>query len=539
MQNNFKAICLKRAKVILIVISSTATLLAAGMLSIVILVDPNHYKHLVADVIEKTTGAKLEVGKVHWGVTPNLGLVAESIVLNTQTPLVRRPLLSVNKATCTLKIKSLFHGGIKIDTLDLEGVNLSLITDEGQNNWTFKQIVSHTRQEIQQRNNLMQLSRLSLKQTNLSYINLATHSIINIPNINLKLKSNDSDYPLTYLPATNTISLNNVSYSLNNLVNGHISFNYAAGKYTGTINSNRFGINLLLKSLGLPIKKQFIAAPWQDFGFNLNFNGTSHSLKLTNSNFMLAKSKARLNLNAHSLAPFNAENQLFIDKMDLASFISLNGYHLQLTSVQMSGNLNIDKQTTAYQNLHIGNLTLYGYNLHRLSMQIGNIVGDPSKFLNIPDRINQIKLSIAAVNYKGSKDLNSASNLGSLNSTAMTYQNGVWVTPQISLYGPDLHANAFGRLNHKRNYMDYQVNTRFVAELNTLTSKIIYPITVSGPINNPNMSINWDSITRQLSTNVTHTITNTGRTVKKAADSALHKTDSTIRKISNTVKGWF
>jgi hypothetical protein len=103
---------------------------------------------------------------------------------------------------------------------------------------------------------------------------------------------------------------------------------------------------------------------------------------------------------------------------------------------------------------------------------------------------------------------------------------------QLVLSGPDLRANANGKLNTDTNYINYQVNAQFVADPNSLTGKIIYPATISGPITNPNNSVDWTSVNKQIAQNLSGSLINTGKDVGKA-------TGSTVEKIGNKIKSWF
>jgi hypothetical protein len=210
----------------------------------------------------------------------------------------------------------------------------------------------------------------------------------------------------------------------------------------------------------------------------------------------------------------------------------LNGYRLKATNLNSQGNfIERNNQIYADQDLDIENLTLYGYNLHSLSVKIATILSNPMKIISVPLTITQIQNSIAAANTKGQKNLNIISNLGHL-SSKVTYTGKMIENHQLVLSGPDLRANANGKLNTDTNYINYQVNAQFVADPNSLTGKIIYPATISGPITNPNNSVDWTSVNKQIAQNLSGSLINTGKDVGKA-------TGSTVEKIGNKIKSWF
>ncbi len=524
---------LKWLKIIIGGVITFIVLLIALVAGIILFVDPNHYKPVVISVIEDSTGAKLDVGKIHWGFTPELSLVAENIVFDSQTGITKTLLLKLAKADCSLELMPLLHGNIAINKLTLEGLNINLVTNGVKNNWTLAAKTATNGSIEPQTNYQVQLSSLKISRSNISYTDLAKHDQFSLNNLNITFEDNDKG-PISFLTNANILSLNNISYSINDIVNGKIDFNYSPNNFTGSITTNKFVVNNLLASLGIAKKKMFIPAPWQNFGFSLNFNGTPNTLVINNTNVFLGKSIINIALNIANFTPLSATNQITIDKIELADFVPLSGYQLLLSNVNMKGSLAKSKSNSlnAHQDLNVGNLTLYGYNLHSLSLKIATILSNPLKIISIPVTIDQIKSSLNAANTSGPKNLNLVSNLGHLTSSSMDYQNGVLVTPRISLNGPDLRVNANGKVDTNRNYLDYRLNAQFVADPTTLTGKIVYPVTMVGALNNPNTEVNWNSVNSQIAANLGSTITNTGKSVGKA-------TDSTLNKIGKTIKGWF
>lgn len=263
-----------------------------------------------------------------------------------------------------------------------------------------------------------------------------------------------------------------------------------------------------------------------------NISGTNKNLNISNIQITTPDSQIRGKVTVNSFNPISGYNSIQINYLDIADYINLNGYRLKASNFTSQGNfVERDKQIYADQDVAIQNLILYGYNLHSLSVKIATILSNPVKIISVPLTITQIQDSIAAANTKGQKNLAITSNLGRLTSK-VTYTGKTIENHNLVLSGPDLRANANGRLDIDRNYMNYQVNTQFVADPNSLTGKIIYPATISGRPDNPDNSIDWTSVNKQIAQNLGGSLINTSKEVGKA-------TGSTVKKIGNTIKSWF
>ena len=141
--------------------------------------------------------------------------------------------------------------------------------------------------------------------------------------------------------------------------------------------------------------------------------------------------------------------------------------------------------------------------------------------------MSQIKANTKLIVAPGDKNLTLASNLGNL-TTNLTYSNQQLNFTQLQLNGPDLRLNGNANINTTNNYLIANLNAQFVADPNTLTSKVIYPITINGN----SSKINWNSVNQQIANNLGSSIIESGKNITKSTGSA-------IENIAHSIKNWF
>jgi AsmA protein len=113
-----------------------------AILAIVILitfVDPNRFKPLIAEQINKTTGRQLQMtGPLSWTFFPYLGVKAEDVELGNSAAFVEKNFVNIKKVTLSVKLLPLLHGQIQSSGLVLTGLKLNLIKNSaGIVNWDF------------------------------------------------------------------------------------------------------------------------------------------------------------------------------------------------------------------------------------------------------------------------------------------------------------------------------------------------------------------------------------------------------------------
>ena len=502
-------------------------LIIVSIIAIVTLVNPNQYKATIIQSIKSQTGANLELGTISWQFFPEIGLKADQVVLYSANPINNTPLLSTASAKILVQIEPLIHSKFMVNQIIIADTNVNLIKNGNENNWTFNFPASTTITPSNSiKNYIFQLSKIKLTNFNLTYSDLITHQTTAIRNINLEI-NHDRGGLMSFNGQNNSLILDKVNYNLNDILKGNINFSYQDGNYVGDISGDNFSIPDLCISLALHCNN-FSATPWRKVTYSTKFQGNLTQLQIPEAMINLGISTIKLNLNLASFNPLRGNQQLTINQVEASDYAYLKGYHLRLTNLRLNGNFaNTNTDFTANQNLQIGNLTLYGYNLHALSSQIGSILSNPLKIIAIPITVSQIKNSVAAAGSNGQKDLNITSNLGSLNSNINISQNQAKFN-SLYLSGPDVKASGNGNLDLNNKYLTANINAQFVADPSSLTGKIVYPVTINGN----NTVIDWNSVSAQLTKNVGGSLINTTKQVGSTTTGA-------VKTIGSKIKSWF
>lgn len=516
-------------RISIITFSSLAGVVIAGVVVLVTLVNPNDYKSFITAKVQQQLGAQLQLESLRWELFPHIGIKINNLTLTSPTPLGSAPLVQLADGEISLQLLPLLHGKFNVDQIVLKNANISLLQNQTQNNWTFNRNFSAPNSDTASTSNqVIQLSKVKLENINVTYQNLATQSTTTIKNFNLLLQLGHSGI-MRYSTADGNLILNNINYEVNQQLKGILDINYANGDYSGDIKTERFALPTLLNSLNLP-SAGLIAKPWQNFAVAGQFSVRSNSLQVNNAIINLGDSTIQFTLNADSLAPLHASNQMQIDKLEASDFAYLKGYHLRLKNTTLQGNIATNQTTNTLQineKLNIENMTLYGYDLHSLSLQIGSILSNPLKIIAIPVTISQIRSSISAADSNEHKNLSMASNLGRLNAN-LNYSAPQLRFSQLTLSGPDVHASGNGVLNNNNSYLSARINAQFVAAPNSLTGKIVYPVSINGN----QTTIDWSSVSTQLSKNLGSSLIDTGKQVGGT-------TGSVAKNIGNKIKSWF
>ena len=523
----YKIFKTKYVKLIALTSIIIAAIIFISMLVFISIVDPNRYKAIILSNLHSATGANVNIDNIHWKLNPGLHLIIDNISISA-TPLFNEDLIKINKAECAISITPLLYGKIKINDLFLDNLHLNLIDKGNKNNWTFK-VDNDTNTNAF----FIELNQLDFKDATLNYTNTVNQQKFSLNKFNLKLTTNIWS-EMSFSTDNKIIKLENINYAFNNVIYGKLNLNYDGTNYNANLNTDNFALNDVMISLNQSLNKNLQQKAWQEMSFQISLAGNSSSLKISDSQLNLGKNILKFNLIANSLTPLTATNQINADQIELSDLINLKGHKLKLTNLSMTGNTyQLPKSNTLVSNesLQINKLTFSDFYLHNLALQVSQILSDPLKIISIPITIGKIKASLKQATTPTNQATNNNSNLGYLKAN-LIWQNELLSFPQATLIGPDLKVNFHGQINTKDNHINSQLMAQFIADPKTLTGKIIYPISLNGNINNPDMLINWDSVSKQLAVNIANSLQKTGKEVNQSAK-------STIRKISNKIKSWF
>ena len=111
--------------------------IVAAVIIIPMVVDPNDFKPQIAEAVESATGRKLTMeGDLGLSVFPWLGLEVGPTALANAPGFSERPFAQVQAVQVKVKLMPLLRKELQMDTVVLQGLNLSLETDAaGKTNW--------------------------------------------------------------------------------------------------------------------------------------------------------------------------------------------------------------------------------------------------------------------------------------------------------------------------------------------------------------------------------------------------------------------
>ena len=111
--------------------------IVAAVIIIPMVVDPNDFKPQIAEAVESATGRKLTMeGDLGLSVFPWLGLEVGPTALSNAPGFSERPFAQVQGVEVRVKLMPLLRKELQMDTVVLQGLNLSLETDAaGNTNW--------------------------------------------------------------------------------------------------------------------------------------------------------------------------------------------------------------------------------------------------------------------------------------------------------------------------------------------------------------------------------------------------------------------
>ncbi|MBN2702188.1 MAG: AsmA family protein [Methylothermaceae bacterium] len=124
-------------KYLLLTILAIFIFLAAGLVAVVVLVDPNQYKDQIATAVEKNTGRNLQIpGDLSLSIFPWIGVKTGEVTLGNAAGFGPEPFAEVQKAEIKVKLLPLLRKKVEIKHLVLEKLQLNLAkTADGRTNW--------------------------------------------------------------------------------------------------------------------------------------------------------------------------------------------------------------------------------------------------------------------------------------------------------------------------------------------------------------------------------------------------------------------
>lgn len=127
----------KLIKVLLALVIILGLLLAAAVVIVPQVIDPNDYRDKIVSLVKDKTGMALAIdGRIELSFFPWLGLKTGPLRLRDPDYPDAPALMQVQKSSVRIKLLPLFRKKVQADTIALDGLNVNLITfKNGKTNW--------------------------------------------------------------------------------------------------------------------------------------------------------------------------------------------------------------------------------------------------------------------------------------------------------------------------------------------------------------------------------------------------------------------
>jgi len=127
----------KLFKVLGIFIGVVVLLLAAAVVVLPMVVDPNDFKGEIVERFHEQTGRELKIaGDLNLSVFPWIGVQVDGVELSNAKGFGKSPFASVKRAAVRVKLMPLLGKKLEVDTIELNGVALNLAKkSDGTSNW--------------------------------------------------------------------------------------------------------------------------------------------------------------------------------------------------------------------------------------------------------------------------------------------------------------------------------------------------------------------------------------------------------------------
>ncbi|MFO0318902.1 MAG: AsmA family protein [Neisseriaceae bacterium] len=357
----------KFLKYTIISIVSVIIFCIVGLTLVVTLVNPNRFKPLIEKAVYQSTGRTLTLGgDISWKIYPNLGVNLKQVSLSNPTGFNTKNFVTIDSADVSVALLPLLTHRIIIKTLAIDGLNLALIKQHGQNNWTFtppepEQETSKIKGEKEQKLQL-ELSNFSFTKATISYDDFDSQKHYALNNIKLILDTGFNG-KVQFDQSLELVNLKKVNLNYNDQVLAKLNFkaqNFKNPVFTGDIEITKLLANQLMQQFKLSNAKKLNLL--DNLSFAGHIDGDKNNITIEDFNFNLSnKLKGKTNLKVVnlnnpsykgklSLDPFNL-NQI-LDSLDITVNARKNKPLLNSVTVSTDG-FSGDKNNINLNNLQV------------------------------------------------------------------------------------------------------------------------------------------------------------------------------------------
>lgn len=174
-------------------IAGVVVAVVAAVVIVVASIDPNAHKELIAEKFRDATGRELTLaGDIGLTLYPWLGLTLNNAGIANAEGFSDTDFLQVGHAEVRIKLLPLLGGDYEIDTVRLDGVNLSLeVAANGINNWTFAGNGDNTVAASDNSNEAgigkMMLGGVDIRNTSIVYDDRSANAHYEIRNVGMQI----------------------------------------------------------------------------------------------------------------------------------------------------------------------------------------------------------------------------------------------------------------------------------------------------------------------------------------------------------------
>jgi AsmA protein len=119
-----------------IVVGTLIGLIAAGVVALLLFIDPNRYRGEIEQAAQQHTARVLAIhGKLELKVFPWLALSVHDVELSNRAGFGTQPFLTVQNASIGVKLLPLLGKRLEVSRVRLDGLTINLISRGEQNNW--------------------------------------------------------------------------------------------------------------------------------------------------------------------------------------------------------------------------------------------------------------------------------------------------------------------------------------------------------------------------------------------------------------------
>jgi len=373
------------------------------MIGLVLFVDPNRFKPLIAEKVNYYTGRQLTMdGQLAWSFYPSLGVQVGHVILGNPTGFSQKTFLEIDHAKVSIKLLPLLlHHRIESNGIILNGVTLNLIkSSNGTVNWKMQKPVAHSlanekdstvglqESNINKNSESIAIDEIDVSHANIHWLDEQSHQQININDLQLQAKDLNLIHPFPL----------------------SLSFDFAVP------NSPVSGTVKLTTHLALNLAKQIYSLR----DLNLIVQTTQN------------RQPIELKVNGDMIADLTQQTAQWTN------------FKAQLANLIVTGKMNVGDLTTAPH--AIGQFNLESFDVKQWLQQLGQDTTNIKILKNMQGKFN-VDAKAAAVDVKGTVSINHVQlkqvTLDDVN-VQTHFQNGVLVLSPMtaSLYQGTLNGEA-------------------------------------------------------------------------------------------------